>query len=56
MDTATASRQELIREAGKLNNHPALVNTDHVTIMGMFSRDECAAQVEYMRKLVRERV
>jgi len=42
---------ELIREAGLLNNHPALINTDHVSIMGLMDRDECERHVEKLRAL-----
>jgi len=46
------SREDLIREAGLLNNNPKLVNTDHVSIMGMLDRDECERHVEKLRKMV----
>lgn len=42
---------DLIREAGNLNNHPALVNTDHVTIMGMMDHAEMVLHVAKLRKL-----
>ena len=43
---------ELIREAGKLNNHPKLVNSDHVFIMGMMSREEMVKHVERLKAQV----
>ena len=52
--TAQMTRAELIAEAGMLNNHPALVNVDHVTIMGLCDRDECATHVEKLRRFVAE--
>jgi len=49
---AILSRTELISEAGRLNNHPALVNVDHVTIMGLMDRDECEHHVAKLREYV----
>lgn len=51
MTTSKQTRKELIREAGMLNNHPKLVNTDHVTIMGFMDRDECEIHVKKLREL-----
>lgn len=42
---------DLIREAGKLNNSPALVGTDHVSIMGMMDHAEMVLHVAKLRKL-----
>lgn len=36
-------RQQYYSIVGKLNNHPALVNQDHVTIMGLMSLEEIQA-------------
>lgn len=46
------TRAELIREAGNLNNHPKLVNVDHVTFMGFLDRDECQRHVEKLVNLI----
>ena len=46
------SRAQLIAEAGRLNNHPELVNTDHVTFMALLDRDECQWHVEKLRARV----
>lgn len=43
---------ELIKEAGKLNNHPKLVNQDHVTIMGMMNKEEMERHVKKLRSLI----
>lgn len=48
-----ARRQELIREAGLLNNHDALVNVDHVTIMGMMDTAECERHVAKLRTMTK---
>jgi hypothetical protein len=42
---------DLIREAGKLNNSPALVGTDHVSIMGMMDHAEMVLHVAKLRDL-----
>ena len=42
---------DLIREAGKLNNSPKLVNTDHVSIMGMMDHAEMVLHVAKLRDL-----
>lgn len=42
---------DLIREAGKLNNAPALVGTDHVSIMGMMDHAEMVLHVAKLRDL-----
>ena len=49
------TRMELIQEAGKLNNHPVLVNTDHVTFMGFLDRDECEKHVAKLRDIIAKR-
>lgn len=46
------SEAELIREAGKLNNHRKLVNTDHVTIMGFMDRDQMVKHVRKLKELI----
>lgn len=43
---------ELIAEAGRLNNHPALVGVDHVSFMGFMTRDEMERHVEKLRSYV----
>jgi hypothetical protein len=48
-----ARRQELISEAGMLNNHRALVNVDHVTIMGMMDTTECERHVAKLRAMTK---
>lgn len=48
------TRIDLIREAGMLNNHPKLVNVDHVTFMGFLDRDECQTHVEKLVRLIGE--
>jgi len=50
--SAAARRLELIREAGTLNNHPDLVNADHVSIMGMMDADECERHVARLRSRI----
>lgn len=40
---------ELIREAGKLNNHPKLVNVDHVTFMVFMNRSEMIKHVQKLK-------
>lgn len=45
-------RMALIREAGNLNNHPALVCADHVSIMGMMNLAECRAHVAHLRQRI----
>lgn len=42
---------DLIREAGKLNGSPKLVNTDHVSIMGMMDHAEMVLHVAKLRNL-----
>lgn len=42
---------DLIREAGKINNHPELVGTDHVSIMGMMDHAEMVLHVAKLRSL-----
>ena len=42
---------DLIREAGNLNNNPKLVNTDHVSIMGLLDHAEMVLHVAKLRKL-----
>jgi hypothetical protein len=42
---------DLIREAGKLNNSPTLVGTDHVSIMGMMDHAEMVLHVAKLRDL-----
>lgn len=49
---AEATRNDFIREAGELNNHPALVNVDHVSFMGMMDRDECERHVANLRERI----
>ena len=46
-------RKALIREAGALNNHPALVNVDHVSIMGMMDTAECERHVARLRGMTK---
>lgn len=46
------TRMELIQEAGRLNNHAILVNTDHVTFMGFLDRDECQRHVEKLMERI----
>lgn len=41
----------LIREAGKLNNNPKLVNTDHVSIMGLMDQSEMVLHVAKLRQI-----
>lgn len=48
------TRMDLIQEAGRLNNHPKLVNTDHVTFMGFLDRDECQKHVEKLMDMIGE--
>src|SRR5690606_17571876 len=50
--SAADERMALIHEAGRLNNHPALVCADHVTIMGMMDLAECRAHVAHLRKRI----
>lgn len=45
-------RMALIREAGNLNNHPALVCADHVTIMGMMDLGDWRAHVAHLRQRI----
>jgi len=45
---------ELIKEAGKLNNHPKLVGQDHVSIMGMMTRDQMVKHVERLKAQIAE--
>lgn len=54
MDTQAAAqrRADLIAEAGRLNNHRALVNVDHVTIMGLMDADECETHVAKLRSYI----
>lgn len=47
----TPASSELIREAGQLNNHPELVGTDHVSIMGMMNHAEMVLHVAKLREL-----
>lgn len=42
---------DLIHEAGNLNNNAKLVNTDHVSIMGLMDRAEMVRHVEKLRAL-----
>lgn len=42
---------ELIREAGNLNNTAKLVNTDHVSIMGLMDHAEMVLHVAKLRDL-----
>lgn len=44
-----AERKALITEAGRLNNHPSLVNSDHVTFMALLGIEECRIHVACMR-------
>lgn len=46
-----ASEADLIAEAGKLNNHPKLVNADHVSIMGLMDHAQMVAHVAKLREL-----
>lgn len=48
-------RADLIREACMLNNHPALVNVDHVTVMGMMDTSECERHVAKLRDMTKPR-
>ncbi|ODT80959.1 MAG: hypothetical protein ABS76_14320 [Pelagibacterium sp. SCN 64-44] len=48
-----ARRQELIREAGMLNNHAEPVSVDHVTIMGMMDTAECERHVAKLRTMTK---
>lgn len=45
-------RTALIREAGNLNNHSALICADHVSIMGMMDLPECRAHVAHLRQRI----
>ncbi len=53
-DLATMDRNALIWEAGMLNNHWALVNTDHVTFMALLDEAACRQHVEKLRRRVAE--
>jgi len=52
---AVTRRAELIAEAGRLNNHPALVNVDHVTFMGFLDLAECERHVAKLRDMTKAR-
>lgn len=45
-------RIALIQEAGRLNNHPALINVDHVTFMGFMDVAECRKHVAKLKGMI----
>lgn len=49
-----AERKALITEAGRLNNHPALVNVDQVTLMGFMDVAECRRHVAKLKDMIRD--
>lgn len=54
LDFAFASEAELIKAASKLNNHPALVGTDHVSFMGLMGREEMVRHVAKLTARISE--
>lgn len=47
-------RIEMYKIAGSLNNHPAHIKVDKVTIMGFMSDEECLAHIEMLKRKIEE--
>lgn len=54
ISAAVSERMALIQEAGRLNNHPALIAADHVTFMGFMDVAECRAHVAKLKGMIAE--
>lgn len=54
MSAEVKERMALIQEAGRLNNHPALVSVDHVTFMGFMDVAECRAHVAKLKGMIKD--
>jgi hypothetical protein len=52
MSAGVKERMALIQEAGRLNNHPALISVDHVTFMGFMDVAECRQHVAKLKGMI----